>query len=105
MIFLCVSQSSTRFWNFASKTFCCFNPLPDDFIGVLDRLFARLAIGHAAGQFRNLNQERFVLLAPINDHLVFGFSHSILLPTDTSKSYHEPAQLGSSLLAGLWAEY
>jgi hypothetical protein len=39
-------------------------------LGIRDRFGVRLAVGHATGEFRNLDNEAVVVLAPVNDEFV-----------------------------------
>ena len=47
-----------------------FDPLGDDDLGVCDGFLVGGAIGHAAGEFGDFNEEGLVFLAPVDDEFV-----------------------------------
>jgi hypothetical protein len=56
-----------------------FDPFVNDDFGVCDCFSISLAVGHAAGELGNLDNETVVFLAPVNDQFVTrSYSMSIL---------------------------
>jgi len=51
----------------------CYPP-GDDGLGVGDGFFVGRAVGHAAGEFGDFDEEGVVLLAPVDDEFVAHFS-------------------------------
>ena len=47
-----------------------FDPLSNDGLGVGDGFFVGGAVGHAAGELGNLDEERVVFFAPVDDEFV-----------------------------------
>src|SRR5262249_19318953 len=62
-----VQQPPTGHWDRAPQLPCRLNPLADHHLDVRHRFLVRRPIGRAAGQLRNLGDERLVLLAPVQD--------------------------------------
>ena len=55
-----------------------FDPLGNDRLGVGDSFFVGSAVGHAAGEFGDLDQERVVFLAPVDDEFVAHVSRCLV---------------------------
>src|ERR1017187_3726927 len=51
-----------------------FQPLGDHDFGVGKGFLPRAAVGRAASQFRHFRDKRLILVAPVQDDLVFGHS-------------------------------
>jgi len=60
-----------RLRNRISKFSSGINPELNGFIGAGQRRLGSVAVRHAAGEFRNFSDEHLVLIAPIDDDLVF----------------------------------
>ena len=63
------------FRNGPAKVLRGFDPFRDDNVHVLERGLLGRAVGGAAGQFRHFGDERLVRRAPVDNDLMFGFSH------------------------------
>ena len=68
--FSSVSELAARLRDGAAEFASGFQPLPDDELGVGDGFLIGRAIGHAAGQFGDFDDETFVGSAPVDDEFV-----------------------------------
>jgi hypothetical protein len=72
-------EPSSRFGNRAAEFARCLDPLSNDDLNVRQGLLVRRAIGRAARQFRDLGNERLILLAPMQNDLVLNVGLQIAL--------------------------
>ena len=73
-----VGKFAARLRNWPAKFARGFDPFGDDDFGIRHGLGVALAIGHATGQFGNLNNKTVIVFAPVNDQFVAG-RHSMLI--------------------------
>lgn len=66
-----------RFRNGIPEFACGVDLQLNGFVGVCERGLLSVAMSHTTRQFRNLSNENMVLIAPINDDLVFVHAHSL----------------------------
>ena len=71
-----VSQLAARLGDGAAEFAGGFQPLPDDELGVGDGFLIGRAVGHAAGQFGDFDDETLVGAAPVDDEFVAHISRS-----------------------------
>lgn len=65
-----VGELALGFGNGASEGLGRFDPLGDDGLGVGDGFFVGGSVGHAAGEFRDFDEEGLIVLAPVDDEFV-----------------------------------
>src|SRR5438093_654310 len=65
-----VREFAARLGNRAAEFARGLDPFVDHDFGVRDGFGVRLAVGHAAWQFRHFDDEALVVFAPVNDQLV-----------------------------------
>lgn len=65
-----VGEFAFGFRNRASKGLGGFDPFGDDGLGVCDGFFVGGTVGHAAGEFGDLDEECLIFLAPVDDEFV-----------------------------------
>lgn len=79
-----ICQLAARLGDGATEFAGCFQPLPDDELGVGDGWLIGNAVGHAAGQFRDFDNEALVGAAPVDDEFV---AHSCRSPVGPGSQF------------------
>jgi len=75
VVISCVGEFAFRLGDGAVEGPGGFNPPGDDGLGVGDGFFVGCAVGHAAGEFGDFDEEGVFLLAAVDDKFVTHVSH------------------------------
>ena len=73
-----VGEFAFGFGDGASEGLGGFDPLGDDDFGVGDGFFVGGSVGHAAGEFRDFDEEGLIFFAPVDDEFVAHVSRFLV---------------------------
>ena len=73
-----VGEFAFGFGDGASEGLGGFDPLGDDDFGVGDGFFVGGPVGHAAGEFRDFDEEGLIFFAPVDDEFVAHVSRFLV---------------------------